>query len=300
MRGAHPTRAKGAAYAAQGNGCRGGSHHFLRAGGLWWGWGIRVPPPPPRSRAPVRSPWSRARTPPVSSRASWTTGTRHHPDEKARLIELPQDADSQREKMLQNAQTKSDAYDVLSTDVVWTSEFAANRVIIPLPESEFPLDKMLKPVVDTTKYQGKLYAAPSTSDGGMLYYRTDLLKAAGIAKPADHVGRADRGLQEGPGDAAGQGCGLLRRSVREVRRPHRERLRGDQRRRRRGDRRLGQAERRHPRGGQGPRLPGERLQGGLHPQGGHHLQGGGGPRVLPGRQADLPPQLAVRVQPGQR
>ena len=93
-----------------------------------------------------------------------------HPDEKARLIELPQDADSQREKMLQNAQTKSDAYDVLSTDVVWTSEFAANRVIIPLPESEFPLDKMLKPVVDTTKYQGKLYAAPSTSDGGMLYY----------------------------------------------------------------------------------------------------------------------------------
>ena len=58
-----------------------------------------------------------------------------HPDEKVRLIELPQDADSQREKMLQNAQTKSDAYDVLSTDVVWTSEFAANRVIIPLPEN---------------------------------------------------------------------------------------------------------------------------------------------------------------------
>ena len=36
-----------------------------------------------------------------------------HPDEKARLIELPTDADSQRQKMIQNAQTKSDAYDVL-------------------------------------------------------------------------------------------------------------------------------------------------------------------------------------------
>jgi multiple sugar transport system substrate-binding protein len=106
-----------------------------------------------------------------------------HPNEKARLIELPTDADSQREKMIQNAQTKSDAYDVLSTDVVWTSEFAANRVIIPLPESEFPLDQMLKPVVETTKYLGKMYAAPSTSDGGMLYYRTDLLKAAGISDP---------------------------------------------------------------------------------------------------------------------
>lgn len=108
-----------------------------------------------------------------------------HPDEKARLIELPDDADSQRTKMIQNAQTKSDAYDVLSTDVVWTSEFAANRVIVPLPESEFPLDQMLKPVIDTTKYLGKLYAAPSTSDGGMLYYRTDLLKAAGIASPPE-------------------------------------------------------------------------------------------------------------------
>ncbi|MEO5708201.1 MAG: ABC transporter substrate-binding protein [Nocardioidaceae bacterium] len=108
-----------------------------------------------------------------------------HPDEKARLIELPDDADSQRTKMIQNAQTKSDAYDVLSTDVVWTSEFAANRVIIPLPEAEFQLDKMLKPIIDTTKYLGKFYAAPSSSDGGMLYYRTDLLKAAGIASPPE-------------------------------------------------------------------------------------------------------------------
>ncbi len=108
-----------------------------------------------------------------------------HPDEKARLIELPQDADSQREKMLQNAQTKSDAYDVLSTDVVWTSEFAANRVLIPLPEDEFELDKMLAPVVETTKYQDKMYVAPSTSDGGMLYYRTDLLKAAGFDAPPE-------------------------------------------------------------------------------------------------------------------
>jgi len=108
---------------------------------------------------------------------------KQHPNEKARLIELPQDADSQREKMLQNAQTKSDAYDVLVTDVVWTSEFAANRVIIPLPEGEFQLDKMLKPIIDTTKYQGKFYAAPSSSDGGLLYYRTDLFKAAGITDP---------------------------------------------------------------------------------------------------------------------
>ena len=111
------------------------------------------------------------------------TWNEEHPEEKVRLIELPDDADSQREKMIQNAQTKSDTFDVLVTDVVWTSEFAANRMLVPLPEDEFPLDKMLKPVIETTKYQDKMYVAPSASDGGMLYYRTDLLKAAGIAAP---------------------------------------------------------------------------------------------------------------------
>src|SRR5204863_68407 len=39
-----------------------------------------------------------------------------HPNEKARIIELPEDADSQRQQMIQNAQTKSDAYTVLNLD----------------------------------------------------------------------------------------------------------------------------------------------------------------------------------------
>ena len=106
-----------------------------------------------------------------------------HPSEKVTLIELPDSADAQRQQMIQNAQTKSDAYTVLSTDVVWTSEFAANQWISPIPEAGLPLDKMLPPVVETAKYRGKLYAVPATSDGGLLYYRTDLLKAANIAAP---------------------------------------------------------------------------------------------------------------------
>jgi multiple sugar transport system substrate-binding protein len=85
--------------------------------------------------------------------------------------------------MIQNAETKSDAYTVLSLDVVWTSEFAAHQWIDKLPEQRFPLDKMLKPVVETAKYRDGLYAVPASSDGGMLYYRTDLLKKAGITEP---------------------------------------------------------------------------------------------------------------------
>ncbi|MBC9727943.1 ABC transporter substrate-binding protein [Streptomyces sp. TRM68367] len=121
-----------------------------------------------------------------------TTGTvqtilnrwnKQHPKQKVTFIQLPTDADSQRQQMIQNAETKSDAYTVLATDVVWTSEFAAHQWIEPLPATQFPLQKMLKPVVETGKYRGKLYAVPFNSNGELLFYRTDLLKKAGITRP---------------------------------------------------------------------------------------------------------------------
>jgi multiple sugar transport system substrate-binding protein len=106
-----------------------------------------------------------------------------HPDQKVTFVELPEDADAQRQQMVQNAEAQSATYGVLSLDVVWTAEFAANQWIEPLPQSEFQLDKYLDPVVETGMYRGQLYAAPWVSDGGMLYYRTDLLKKAGISGP---------------------------------------------------------------------------------------------------------------------
>ena len=105
-----------------------------------------------------------------------------HPDQKVTLIELPEDADAQRQQMIQNANAKSDAYTVLAVDNVWTAEFAANRYIVELPTDQFPnTAEFLPPVIDSAKYKDKLYAVPYASDGGMLYYRTDLLQAAGIA-----------------------------------------------------------------------------------------------------------------------
>ncbi|MHA6779768.1 ABC transporter substrate-binding protein [Pseudonocardia saturnea] len=106
-----------------------------------------------------------------------------HPDQIVTLIELPESADAQRQQMIQNAQAQSDAFDVLAVDNVWTAEFAANRYIVELPEDQFPVADMLPPVIDSARYLGKLYAVPYASDGGMLYYRTDLLQAAGITEP---------------------------------------------------------------------------------------------------------------------
>ncbi|RZU15418.1 multiple sugar transport system substrate-binding protein [Kribbella rubisoli] len=104
-----------------------------------------------------------------------------HPNEKVELKELPDDADAQRQQMVQNAQNQSDAYSVLVMDVVWTSEFAANQWISQIPEDKVPdLGKLVPATVETAKYRDKLYGVPITSDGGLLYYRKDLLTAAGI------------------------------------------------------------------------------------------------------------------------
>jgi multiple sugar transport system substrate-binding protein len=106
-----------------------------------------------------------------------------HPNEQVRLVELPEDADSQRQQMIQNAQTKSDAYTVLDLDVVWTAEFAANRWLAELPKDQFPLTGFLQPTIATGQYRGHLYAVPRASDGGLLYYRKDLLEKAGVQPP---------------------------------------------------------------------------------------------------------------------
>ncbi|HWM36083.1 MAG TPA: ABC transporter substrate-binding protein [Streptomyces sp.] len=112
----------------------------------------------------------------------WNEG---HPGEKVTFIELPEDANAQRQQMIQNAQLKTDTFSVLSLDVVWTAEFAANRWIDEIPQKSFPYDKTLAPINGTLKYRGKYFAMPYASDGALLYYRKDLLDKAGIDKPPE-------------------------------------------------------------------------------------------------------------------
>ncbi|MFS1297945.1 ABC transporter substrate-binding protein [Streptosporangium longisporum] len=106
-----------------------------------------------------------------------------HPEERATLLELPEAADEQRAQMVANLQAKSDRYDVLGLDVVWTAEFADAGWILPLERGTFPLGRFLPPVVDTAVYRGKLWAVPYTSNAGLLYYRKDLLAKHKFSPP---------------------------------------------------------------------------------------------------------------------
>jgi multiple sugar transport system substrate-binding protein len=106
-----------------------------------------------------------------------------HPNEKVSLIELPTSADEQRSAFVTNLQAKSDRYDVMGIDVVWTAEFAKSKWLLELDKSQFPLDQMLKPAIDTGMFDGKLWAVPYDTNGGLLFYRKDILQKAGKQPP---------------------------------------------------------------------------------------------------------------------
>jgi len=99
-----------------------------------------------------------------------------HPNEKVTFKEQSESADAQHDDLVQHFQAKDPNYDVTSVDVIWVAEFAAKGWLQPLKDS-FALDtsKLLPATVKTATYNNTLYAAPVTSDGGMLYYRKDLV-----------------------------------------------------------------------------------------------------------------------------
>jgi multiple sugar transport system substrate-binding protein len=100
-----------------------------------------------------------------------------HPTEKVTIKQQSDQADQQLSDLEQHFQAKDPGYDVVTTDVVWSAEFAAKGWIIPLT-GKYALDtaNLLPATVKAATYAGVLYAAPYASDGGLLYYRKDLVK----------------------------------------------------------------------------------------------------------------------------
>ena len=123
--------------------------------------------------------------------AQWNAA---HPRQRVTVIYLPDDSDEQHAQLAANLQARSSVYDVMSLDVVWTAEFAANGWISPVSPRRVPLASFLRPAVETATYDGKLWAVPFTSNAGLLYYRKDLVPDAagdlGAAGPRRGDGRA--------------------------------------------------------------------------------------------------------------
>lgn len=100
-----------------------------------------------------------------------------HPTEKVTLKEQSDQADQQHDDIVQNMQAKNPNYDLVTVDVVWTSEFAAKGWLQPLTGNyALNTSAMVPAAVKAATYNNTLYAGPFASDGGLLYYRKDLVK----------------------------------------------------------------------------------------------------------------------------
>jgi multiple sugar transport system substrate-binding protein len=100
-----------------------------------------------------------------------------HPKEKVTLKEQTDQADQQHDDIVQHMQAKDPGYDIVTVDVIWTAEFAAKGWLQPLTgDYKFDTTGFLPPTVKAATYNNTLYAAPWASDGGLLYYRKDLVK----------------------------------------------------------------------------------------------------------------------------
>ena len=100
-----------------------------------------------------------------------------HPNEKVTFKQQSDSADDQLQDLQQHFQAKDPNYDVVSVDVIWTAQFAAQGWIEALKgDLAMSNQKDLLPApLRAATYAGNQYAAPSSSDGGMLYYRKDLV-----------------------------------------------------------------------------------------------------------------------------
>jgi len=97
-----------------------------------------------------------------------------NPKLEADLLELPENADIQREQQIQRLRAESNECDVLGMDVIWTAEYAASGWLYDLtPEVEKLEGELIPSTVETTEYEGKKWALPFNTNAGFLFYRNN-------------------------------------------------------------------------------------------------------------------------------
>lgn len=107
---------------------------------------------------------------------------------KVNIIRQPTDTDQRRQGLVIPLKSKKDDPDVFLMDVAWIAQFSASGWLEEIDEyvkkGNLNLDVFFSKVLNLAdKYNGKLIALPVYIDGGMLYYRKDLLQKYGYDVP---------------------------------------------------------------------------------------------------------------------
>ncbi len=104
------------------------------------------------------------------------------------LQRQPTDSDQRRQLLVIPLAAHQPDPDVFLMDVVWLAQFAASGWLLPLDEqlrrAGLDEDLFFSRVMELVDhYRGRLVALPVYVDGGLLYYRRDLLARYGFAGP---------------------------------------------------------------------------------------------------------------------
>jgi multiple sugar transport system substrate-binding protein len=99
------------------------------------------------------------------------------PDIRVVQRPTPDAADQRHQLYVQWLNAQAGEPDILQLDVVWTPEFAAAGWILDLDRFRPAVDSFFPATITANRWQGRLYAMPWFVDVGMLYWRTDLMRA---------------------------------------------------------------------------------------------------------------------------
>ncbi len=104
------------------------------------------------------------------------------------LLRQPTDTDQRRQGLVIPLKSRQKDPDLFLMDVVWIGQFAASKWLLPLGgyirREDFSLDPFFDKVLEfADRYNGDLIALPIYVDGGLLYYRKDLLQRFGYRAP---------------------------------------------------------------------------------------------------------------------
>lgn len=115
------------------------------------------------------------------------------------LADLPPSADQQREQLVRRLAAGDDDIDIMGMDVIWTAEFAEAKWLLPWEggAAAAATDGTIPATVQTGTYEGRLYAAPFTTNTQLLWYRKDRVPTppatwAEMVDMAERIGEGGR------------------------------------------------------------------------------------------------------------
>ena len=115
------------------------------------------------------------------------------------LADLPADADQQREQLVRRLAARDRDIDIIGMDVIWTAEFAEAGWVLEWrgAGARAASSGTIPATLETGRYEGKLYAAPFTTNAQLLWYRKDRLRRPPrtwdeMVRQAERLGHGNR------------------------------------------------------------------------------------------------------------